>query len=301
MLESQTCMKSFHYGKKQLEEAIPSMPNLQHLTVTICDALTPASIHRFSFRAFYSGSPMPFDDIANGHAHRVPQLRAFYRAAFKHVLKLKSFACKGISWQLFKSAKKDLVKLAIVLLEADSMVLHLSASYGHGTGPETKHCQQYLKNGKVSDPLRQMEHLQNLELHMDQRPILAWELRHVVGSSTWGRLTRISLAYMEATEEDLVHFIERHARTLRNLYLSAIRFTHGKWITAFEWMQVCLNHKINVLVEGRLISQDPREAFFLGYRELEGMLVRSDRPCLNKRQRLANWFKDGGECPLVEC
>ncbi|KAL8630724.1 hypothetical protein Q9189_003565 [Teloschistes chrysophthalmus] len=40
----------------------------------------------------------------------------------------------------------------------------------------------YLKNGQIIGLLRQMEHLQNLELRMD-----------------W------------ATEEDLVHFIERHA------------------------------------------------------------------------------------------
>ncbi|KAL9588158.1 MAG: hypothetical protein Q9203_003030 [Teloschistes exilis] len=186
MLESQTCMKNVRYGKKQCEEAIPSMPNLQHLTVTIGDALTPASIHRF--RKFYSVSPIPFDDIANGHAHGVPQLRAFYHAAFKYGLKLKSFACKGISWQLFKSPRKDLVKLASVLSKADSMVLHLSASYGRGTGPEMKQCQQYLKNGKVSDLLRQMEHLQNLELHMDQGgPVFAWEQRHVVRSSTLGQ------------------------------------------------------------------------------------------------------------------
>lgn len=129
-------MKNSHYAQKQFDEVIPGMPKLQHLTVTIVNHLTCLSNHLI--RSFDPGILLPFDDIANGHAPGVPQLLAFYHAAFKHGLKLKSFACKGISWQLFKSPKTDLDILANVLSEAHSIVLHLCAGYAHvrgDTGP----------------------------------------------------------------------------------------------------------------------------------------------------------------------
>lgn len=298
-LQGQNRLKKTHYGNSQFRQAIPNMPNLQHLVMAISNYRKPAS--NYFTKTFEPGLHKPFTDATNGHAPGLPQLRAFYLAAFQHGLKLRSFVCEGISRQFLNSSKEDLDKLADVLSEATDIVLRLNTVIGHRRPvAQWGEHRRDLKNRRIADLLRQIEHLQSLELHLEGGArVLGWELQNVVGTSTWSSLTRISLGQLNTTEEDLVHLIERHAMTLRNLHLRSIRFRLGRWITALPRMQICLKHKIDVVIEGHLTSQHPLHAFCFGSTGSADPSHSSSQCYTERRQRVATWFKNGGECPLI--
>ncbi|KAI4250684.1 MAG: hypothetical protein LQ352_005302 [Teloschistes flavicans] len=165
-LQGQNRLKKTHYGNSQFRQAIPNMPNLQHLVMAISNYRKPAS--NYFTKTFEPGLHKPFTDATNGHAPGLPQLRAFYLAAFQHGLKLRSFVCEGISRQFLNSSKEDLDKLADVLSEATDIVLRLNTVIGHRRPvAQWGEHRRDLKNRRIADLLRQIEHLQSLELHLE--------------------------------------------------------------------------------------------------------------------------------------
>ena len=85
-------------------------------------------------------------------------------------MKFESFVCGGLSWQLFKSPKKDLAELAEVLSECRRLHLQLSTGYDERRdfmGSELRQCRRYLQNGRVRDLVSKAKCLQSLEIHFD--------------------------------------------------------------------------------------------------------------------------------------
>ena len=122
----------------------------------------------------------------------------------------------------------------------------------------------------------------------------------MVGNFTWTRLTSLSLARMDTSEEDLLSFFQRHAATLQTCHLDTMGLTTGSWVRALPRIRSSLKHTDDVLLEGILTSCVP-----LGYYDLRDALSGKPLPLADKersrrRKALQAWFKDGGACPLIE-
>ncbi|KAL8704687.1 MAG: hypothetical protein Q9201_002149 [Fulgogasparrea decipioides] len=300
LLQGQQDLMKSRCGKRELEEAMAHLSNLQSLCVTMGNTIEPAS--EYLRNCFSSGLKSPCDDIGNGHAAGVPQVRSLYHSAYINHLKLKTLVCGGVNWRIFKSPKQDLVELARVMSESKNLCLKLSTGYDEHQdriGSELTQCRRYLKNGRIRDMVTQATQLQSLEIHFDwSDPVFAVELKNVVGVFTWIMLTRVSLGYMETTEEDLVAFFRRYALSLRSLHLDNFHLTSGQWSTALPRIRSYLNHTDDVLLEGHLSCSNPSLEYYLGMAAFSDPTDPEDKPLIERRKALEDWFQNGGDCPL---
>lgn len=305
LYRSQQNLKRARYGSRELLEAMSHFPNLQDFIMTMASRIEKSSNYLEHFYA--AGLKGPFSDFGHGHAVGVPQLQSIYRSAFRSGTKFKSFACGGVSWQLFKATKKDLAEFASVLSKCHRFRLHLYKRYEEpGTlGSETRQCRRYLANGCVCDLLSQAERLESLRLLIDQSYsgfgiglVFGVDLQNVVGDYTWSRLSHVSFGGVEASADDLVAFVKRHALSLRSLHLENFSLTSGQWSTTLPRIRSSFKYTPNVTLEGNLSSQIPGWRIFdfghTGYEALD------EKRFFDRRRSVEEWFKNDGDCPLVE-
>lgn len=296
LYRSQQNLKRARYGSRELLEAMSYFPNLQDFTMTIdCSEKTSNYLEHF----YAAGLIGPLPDFGQGHAVGVPQLQSVYRSAFRSGTKFKSFARGEVSWQLFKATRKDLVEFASVLSKCHRFRLYLWTGFNKRTqtlGLELPQCRRYLANGCIRDLLSQAERLESLRLFLDHSgPLFGVDLKNVVGDHTWSRLSHISFGNVEGSADGLVAFVNRHALSLRSLHLEDFSLTSGQWIMALPRIRASFKYTPNVTLGGNLSSQNPLRTFCLDKTDLELLGIFFDR-----RRSLEEWFKNGGDCPLVE-
>ena len=59
-------------------------------------------------------------------------------------------------------------------------------------------------------------------------------LKDIVGDMQWPKLREIGLAWIQASEDELVHFLLKHQRQLRRISLSTIVLLSGTWESVFR-------------------------------------------------------------------
>lgn len=302
LYRGQQDFKRAGYGNKELVEAMARLPNLHYFVMTMANCIEIASRYLGNF--FAAGLRGPFGDTRNSHVDGVPQLQSIYRSAFLSGTKFKSFVCGDVGWQLFKSTKKDLAVLASVISESPRFSLQLSTGHDEQTdmlGSELRQCRRYLKNGRIRDLITQAEKLQSLRFILDwSDPVFGVDLKNVVGDHTWTRLSDISYGNMEGSEEDLVAFVERHALSLRRLHFETFSLISGQWTTALPRIRSSFKNTPDVLIERDLLSQSPLRHFYLGEALWDSRRVPEEKTHIERRESLQEWFKNGGDCPLVE-
>lgn len=83
------------------------------------------------------------------------------------------------------------------------------------------------------------------------------EISHLLATTTWPRLTHLSLTKISATAEILTAFLLRHGPTLQTLLLEDITLTAGKWATLFSHIAGHLASATRVDIRG-LLRTRPR-------------------------------------------
>ena len=108
----------------------------------------------------------------------------------------------------------------------------------------------------------------------------------------------MTLAYIETTEEQLMHFVERHRATLRQVHLDTLLLASSVWPSSVSRMRSSMQLN-GLLLEGRLFSDVPSRDFDLGMIKWNDARL-PDLPQIEKRKAIQVWFEKGREGPLTE-
>jgi len=160
---------------------------------------------------------------------------------------------------------------------------------------------RYLEDGRIRDLVTQAEQVESLRFILDwSNPVFGVNLKNVVGDYTGARLSNVSFGNLEGSEEDLVAFVERHALSLRSLHLETFSLTSGQWTTALPRIRSFFKYTPDILLERDLWSIVPIRHFYLGQALWDSRRMPEEKTCIERRESLEQWFKNGGDCPLVD-
>lgn len=283
-------LRNSDFGEEELSLAMARLPKLRGFIMT--------SGHRhqhsaYQLRFFRAGIFIPIGNYGQTHSSGVPQLRALFRAAHNACVKLMTFCCHDVSWQLFQMTQKDLIMLATVLSEAHTISLELSPTDSlSSAGYAVLVCNRYLSKGVVWSLLGQIRRLKNLVLDFGQGRAagLFVELKYLVSRCTWDNLRSVTLGGIRTTEDELVAFFERHSYAIRGFQLREICLTVGEWNSTLTRIRDGLYRRARVEIKGDFIGDDPSQLYeFFGSSEAE-----------KRRLDLEHWYKyqTSGDCPL---
>ena len=289
------------YGIRELQEALIRLPNVKTFRMSMGHNLKVQS--EYLKKVFSAGFKSPFGDDCRGHAAGVPQLRSMLLSMHEAGIKLQTFECGDVSWKLFRCSKKDLRAFATTLSQVRRLKLHLStgmAASGNEIGVDLPECRRFLKNGRIRDMITHAKDLEYLEIKFDWwSPVFGIELGNIVGDQIFPRLASVTFSHVETNEEELIRFLERHKATLRSLHLDSMCLASGEWTSTVPRIRSSLELD-ECEIEGRLFSDDPRRDFDLGMIEWDDARFPEDRPRIEKRKAIEEWFTKGGECPFTD-
>ena len=126
-------------------------------------------------------------------------------------------------------------------------------------------CEGYLEEtGRLHDFITSAPQLENLTVHFDwDSPMPSASLSGLVGHFTWHSLRLASFNMISTTEEELMDFYERHAKTLREIRIESIDLGHGSWADIFGRIRDTLSLE-KATVCGQFTVEDPPESLYLG-------------------------------------
>ncbi|KAL8734576.1 MAG: hypothetical protein Q9166_001476 [cf. Caloplaca sp. 2 TL-2023] len=108
--------------------------------------------------------------------------------------------------------------------------------HGFGIG-----CASVFKKVRPPELLQSMPHVQELTVEIDSGIPDAFLLSSLVGRHKWPVLSRISLGLFATTQDDLLDFFHRHAKTLKRVRLSMPPYNKDHGPTYFRLCGASLN------------------------------------------------------------
>ena len=279
-LAEQESIRLQEYNMELLKEAMAKMPNIKTIKMStqccIYNGRSAEMVH-----AFENGLSAPYGDLQAEEGSGVGQLRALLLAADAVGLKFETLAAGRLDWRFFRESSKqnadvlERVQRSVRSLRTLRLYIltHAKADDGvapdhlnHGTPlPESsRHFHQtfHLKGFITATP-----DLERLDITFDSdfgsSPPVA--LCHCIDASfTWPSLRVAALESVSADEDCLVHFLARHATTLRKLRLASILLVTGSWQSFFQRARDTFQGSSleQVALSGRFCSTDPKEAFW---------------------------------------
>ena len=288
-------------GIQELQEAMTRLPKLNELRMSMENNLEIQS--DYLREAFSACLIRPFGAGSRRHPPGVPQLRSILVSAQNAGVRFRTFECANVSWKLFRRSQKDLKAFAAVLSQVRRFRLELSMGIddtGNEMGIELEECREFLRNRRFRDLISQANDIEHLDIKLEWSTLVyGVELANLVGDRIWPRLTSVVLSSIEATEDHLIQFLERHRTTLRDLHLDEIHLASGEWNSALTRIRAFLQLK-SFLLEGQLSSDLPRREFDFGMLIFNSGRDPEDIPRIEKRNAIREWFKSGGDCPLTD-
>ena len=118
-------------------------------------------------------------------------------------------------------------------------------------------------------------------------------LGKVVGEFTWLKLEWVGLSYILASEEQLLGFFERHAGTLKWVYLRNITLSDGVWISTLQRMRQILSLE-RISING-LCSLRPFQTW-----SQQGIGASTGQVDSLRRTLERYFLEEGMECPLLD-
>ena len=131
----------------------------------------------------------------------------------------------------------------------------------------------YLANGAIQKFLSLMPNLKDLRLRFRHKKLMVLEgvqveylgipLPHVMGSMEWPRLKVLYLSWVKFPSEYFLQLLQRHAATLKDLFLKDVHVIDTTWASMFDQIPRAVKLD-NLHLEGKFESSDPPEALQLG-------------------------------------
>ena len=130
-----------------------------------------------------------------------------------------------------KAAIKHLDYLYIMLFTGWGYESRLTAR------AELGECKEQLSKGDLVELASAAKNLRTLDIAFDGKFPSPAILKYVVGNATWAHLRTVNFDKIDAFEDDLVHFLQRHTGTIRDLGIRNMILVEGNWISALPQNQ----------------------------------------------------------------
>ncbi len=222
--QDQAFIRQREHNRGLFMEAMARLPGLEHVIVNFeYGIMKQMAALRKSFPVTDEWSRAAEEKIPQG----VMQLRSILLSAQDADTRLKVLRCGEIHWKFFRLPEADFDRIKSALSHLTHIEIAIEGSRCHTNKNNPRLC-QFLSVAK------------NLRILKVQ----SWtELKDCVGQNTWRFLTSVQIWYLDADEDSLVDFLERHAGTLQDLTLRRVKLLKGSWLSALPRVREAIKLK----------------------------------------------------------
>ena len=257
------------YNFEMIREAMAKLPKLKTIELSLCDGLHYGRSRKLE-KAFAKGLTVAYGD--QGHKPcGVAQLRTLLISASDAGVEIETLRCGIVQWMFFiaHDVHFDKFKHAVRCLRTLEFYLttrrNEDGDFEEFNHEEIGFCAEYLESsGALCDFISSAPELENLTVQFDRDiPMHPARLSDLVGDFSWHSLRLAAFNKIDTTEEELIDFYKRHAKTLREIRIESIHLDHGSWFSIFRRIPNTLSLE-KATVCGALTAEDPPESLFLG-------------------------------------
>ena len=220
------------YNSSLIAQAIARLPNLVEVTLSLENAMiTDSNAFRHAYKDVYFP---PKGDNNHRYPYGVMQLYSVLSGVVSAGIQLKTLNCGKIDWKLLQMPENQftIVKRAIKHLETLRVMFYAGAGYleEYVLDSEIEKSGTFLVNYRMCELLSAAQDLKTLSLYIDRSGGV--ELEYMVGNTTWASLRVLELDFILAAQETLIHLLQRHGGTLKELGLNNLLLITGGWVSA---------------------------------------------------------------------
>lgn len=273
-LSDQNRMRGCDYNADTIGEAMVRMPNLKTIEMSMEGCLHESYSEKLD-RAFGEAYQSVCGDNGQKESCGVPQLRSLLLGASHAGLKLQGLRCGHVHWDIFKQRGEIFEQMKNAVQHLTMLNLHITTRIsddGAGDSPneddyhfQIPACAEYLEeSGRLQEFVVAAPDLSILDIRFDmENPYPPAGLKQIVGDFTWHSLHRVTFYVLQTTEDELMYFYGRHARTLNEIVLYKIQLTKGSWPNLLQKIRRTLHLK-KAKICGVVTSENPNEEFDFG-------------------------------------
>ena len=265
----QDYIRQYDYNSEMIREAMAKLPKLKTIELSLLCCLHNGRSRKLE-KAFAKGLSVAYGDQGHGPCG-VAQLRSLLVGAGDAGLEIETLRCGSVQWMFFiqRDVVFDKLKHAVRCLRTLEFYITTRSDEDRdfeGFHNEEIHlCAEYLEDsGRLRDFITSAPQLENLTVQFDcDTPMPPARLSDVVGDFTWHSLRLAAFNMISTTEEELMDFYERHAKTLREIRIESMHLEHGSWTSIFGRIRGTLSLE-KATVCGYLTVEDPPESLYFG-------------------------------------
>ena len=265
----QNYIRQYDYNSEMIREAMAKLPKLKTIELSLLCCLRDGRSRKME-KAFAKGLSVAYGD--QGHEPcGVAQLRSLLLGASDAGLEIETLRCGIVQWMFFtaRDVVFDRIKHAVRCLRTLEFYITTrrdeDRDFEEFDHEEIHLCAEYLEDsGRLRDFITSAPELENLTVQFDcDSPMPPACLSDLVGDFSWHSLRLAAFNMISTTEEELMDFYERHAKTLREIRIESIHLDHGSWTSIFSRLRDTLSLE-KATVCGYLTVEDPPESLYLG-------------------------------------
>ena len=270
----QNYMRQDDYASETIRKAMAKLPKLKTIELSLFHRLLGSASLKLE-QAFAKGLTVACGD--KGHRPcGVEQLRSLLVGASDGDLEIETLRCGSVQWMLFMEHDVVFNKLKDAVRYLRTLELYLTTRCDHqddewlldeeGHEDEVYVCAQYFEDsGRLRDFLTSAPHLEDLTVHFDTETAMrpAARLSDIVGAFHWHSLRLASFSKISTTEEELIDFYARHAKTLRKIRIESVHLDEGSWTSIFMRIRNTLSLE-KATICGNLTAENQPGPLYLG-------------------------------------
>ncbi len=266
----QNYTRQYDYNSEMISDAMAKLPRLKTVELSLECCLHNGRSRKLE-KAFARGLSVPYGDEGHREPCGVAPLRSLLVGASDAGLAIETLRCGTVQWQFFTQRDVVFNKLKHAVRCLRTMAFYITtrceedSDRGELYHEEIPLCAEYLKDsGRLRDFITSAPQLEHLTVQFDcDNPMAPARLSDLVGHFSWHSLRVAALNMISTTEEELMNFYERHAKSLREICIESIQLDHGSWASLFRRIRNTLSLE-KATVCGYLTAEDPAESFYFG-------------------------------------
>ncbi|KAK0508191.1 hypothetical protein JMJ35_009275 [Cladonia borealis] len=266
----QNYMRQYDYNSEVIREAMAKLPKLKTIELSLSYCLRNGRSRKLE-KAFAKGLSVACGEHGHGGPCGVGQLRSLLVGASDAGLEIETLRCGNVQWQFFAERDSVFDKLKHAVRCLRTLEFYITTRSDEDFDSEDLHyqetvlCAAYIEEtGRLHNFISSAPQLENLTVQFDcdsaEPPA---RLSDLVGHFSWHSLRLASFNMISTTEEELMEFYERHAKTLREIRIDSMHLDYGSWASIFERIRKTLSLE-KATICGYLTGEDPPESIYFG-------------------------------------
>ena len=261
----QNYMRQYDYNSEMIREAMAKLPKLKIIELSLLRCLRNGRSRKLE-NAFAKGLSEVYGEHGHGGPCGVGQLRSLLVGASDAGLEIETLRCGRVQWKFFAESDSVFDKLKHAVRCLRTLEFYVTTREDEDINSMgTVLCAEYIEEtGRLHDFITSAPQLENLTVQFECDSVEPpARLSDLVGHCSWHSLKLASFNMISTTEEELMDFYERHARTLREIRIEYIHLDHGTWASVFERIRNTLSLE-KATICGHLTADDSPGSRYFG-------------------------------------